>query len=128
MTIKRTLCGLLAAFFLASCGATADKHDTTMRPTQAMLDLMQIEADQRQAMIEWQQAMQKIEAERVEYEAALEAALVARRATGDEPLAARHHPRLLTTVQQPPHAPGVPAGPVGIKRDAAGPGHGHEAR
>ena len=83
MTIKRTLCGLLAAFFLASCGATADKHDTTMRPTQAMLDLMQIEADQRQAMIEWQQAMQKIEAERQEYEAALEAGMLARRATGD---------------------------------------------
>ena len=81
--IKRTLCGLLAAFLLASCGSTADKHDTTMRPTQAMLDLMQIEADQRQATIEWQQAMQKIEAERQEYEAALEAAMVARRASGD---------------------------------------------
>ena len=83
MTIKRTLCGLLAAFLLASCGSTADKHDAAIRPTQAMLDLMQIEADQRQAMIEWQQTMQKIEAERVEYEATLEAALVARRATGD---------------------------------------------
>ena len=82
-TIKRTLCGLLAAFLLASCGATADKHDTAMRPTQAMLDLMQIEADQRRAMIEWQQSVQKIEAETKEYEAALEAALVARRATGD---------------------------------------------
>ena len=44
---------------------------------------MQIEADQRRAAIEWQQAMQRIEAERMEYEAALDAALVARRATGD---------------------------------------------
>ena len=83
MTIKRTLCGLLTAFLLASCGATADKHDTTMRPTQAMLDLMQIEADQRRSMIEWQQTKLRIEAETKEYEAALEAALVARRATGD---------------------------------------------
>ena len=83
MTIKRTLCGLLAAFFLASCGSTADRHDESVQPSQAVLDLMQIEADQRRATIEWQQAMQKIEAERVEYEAALEAALVARRAGGD---------------------------------------------
>ena len=81
--IKRTLCGLLAAFLLASCGSTADRHDEASKPSQAMIDLMQIEADQRRATIEWQQAMQKIEAERVEYEAALEAALVARRAGGD---------------------------------------------
>ena len=27
MNIKRTLCGLLAAFLLASCGSTADRHD-----------------------------------------------------------------------------------------------------
>ena len=83
MTIKRTLCGLLAAFFLASCGSTADRHDEASKPSQAILDLMQIEADQRRAAIEWQQAMQRIEAERMEYEAALDAALVARRATGD---------------------------------------------
>ena len=82
-TIKRTLCGLLASFLLASCGSTADRHDEASKPSQAVLDLMQIEADQRRAKIEWQQAMQKIEAERVEYEAALEAAMVARRATGD---------------------------------------------
>ena len=44
---------------------------------------MQIEADQRRATIEWQQAMQRIEAERMEYEAALDAAMVARRAGGD---------------------------------------------
>ena len=81
--IKRTICGLLAAFFLASCGSTADRHDEASKPSQAVLDLMQIEADQRRAKIEWLQAMQKIEAERVEYEAALEAAMVARRATGD---------------------------------------------
>ena len=83
MTIKRTLCGLLAAFFLASCGSTADRHDEASKPSQAMLDLMQIEADQRRATIEWQQAMQRIEAERMEYEAALDAAMVARRAGGD---------------------------------------------
>ena len=83
MTIKRTLCGLLAAFFLASCGSTADRHDEASKPSQAVLDLMQIEADQRRAAIEWQQAMQRIEAETKEYEAALEAALVARRAGGD---------------------------------------------
>ena len=83
MTIKRTLCGLLAAFFLASCGSTADRHDEAAKPSQSVLDLMQIEADQRRATIEWQQAMQRIEAERVEYEAALEAAMVARRASGD---------------------------------------------
>ena len=83
MTIKRTLCGLLAAFLLASCGSTADRHDEASKPSQAILDLMQIEADQRRAAIEWQQAMQRIEAERMEYEAALDAALVARRATGD---------------------------------------------
>ena len=83
MTIKRTLCGLLAAFLLASCGSTADRHDEASKPSQSMLDLMQIEADQRRATIEWQQAMQRIEAERMEYEAALDAALVARRATGD---------------------------------------------
>ena len=83
MTIKRTLCGLLAAFLLGSCGTTADRHDVTLQPSQAALDLLQIEADQRKAMIEWQQAVQRIEAERVEYEAALEAALLARRATGD---------------------------------------------
>ena len=73
----------MAAFLLASCGSTADRHDEEVQPPQAVLDLIQIEADQRRATIEWQQAMQKIEAERVEYEAALEAALVARRATGD---------------------------------------------
>ena len=83
MTIKNTLCGLLAAFLLASCGSTADRHDEASKPSQAILDLMQIEADQRRAAIEWQQAMQLIEAERMEYEAALDAALVARRATGD---------------------------------------------
>ena len=83
MTIKNTLCGLLAAFLLASCGSTADRHDEASKPSQSMLDLMQIEADQRRATIEWQQAMQRIEAERMEYEAALDAALVARRATGD---------------------------------------------
>ncbi len=83
MTIKNTLCGLLAAFLLASCGSTADRHDEASKPSQAILDLMQIEADQRRAAIEWQQAMQRIEAERMEYEAALDAALVARRATGD---------------------------------------------
>ena len=83
MTIKRTLCGLLAAFLLASCGSTADRHDEASKPSQSMLDLMQIEADQRRATIEWQQAMQRIEAERMEYEAALDAAMVARRAGGD---------------------------------------------
>ena len=83
MTIKRTLCGLLAAFLLASCGSTANRHDEASKPSQAVLDMMQIEADQRRATIEWQQAMQRIEAETKEYEAALEAALVARRATGD---------------------------------------------
>ena len=83
MTIKRTLCGLLAAFLLASCGSTADRHDEASKPSQAILDLMQIEADQRRATIEWQQAMQRIEAERMEYEAALDAAMVARRAGGD---------------------------------------------
>ena len=83
MTIKNTLCGLLAAFLLAACGSTADRHDEASKPSQAILDLMQIEADQRRAAIEWQQAMQRIEAERMEYEAALDAALVARRATGD---------------------------------------------
>ncbi len=83
MTIKRTLRGLLAAFLLASCGSTADRHDEASKPSQSMLDLMQIEADQRRATIEWQQAMQRIEAERMEYEAALDAAMVARRAGGD---------------------------------------------
>ena len=83
MTIKRTLCGLLVAFLLGSCGTTADRHDATLQPSQSALDSLQIEADERQAMIEWQQAVQRIEAERVEYEATLEAALVARRATGD---------------------------------------------
>ena len=83
MTIKHTLCGLLAAFLLASCGSTADRHDEASKPSQAILDLMQIEADQRRATIEWQQAMQRIEAERMEYEAALDAAMVARRAGGD---------------------------------------------
>ena len=83
MTIKNTLCGLLAAFLLASCGSTADRHDEASKPSQAILDLMQIKADQRRAAIEWHQAMQRIEAERMEYEAALDAALVARRATGD---------------------------------------------
>ena len=83
MTIKRTLCGLLAAFLLASCGSTADRHDEASKPSQAVLDMMQIEADQRRATIEWQQTMQRIEADRQEYEAALEAAMVARRASGD---------------------------------------------
>ena len=81
--IKRTLCGLLAAFLLASCGSTADRHDEASNPSQAVLDLMQIEADQRRAKIEWHQTKLSIEAETKEYEAALEAALVARRATGD---------------------------------------------
>ena len=83
MTIKRTLCGLLAAFLLASCGSTANRHDEASKPSQAVLDLMQIEADQRRAIIEWQQAMQRIEDDRQEYEAALEAAMVARRTGGD---------------------------------------------
>ena len=83
MTIKNTLCGLLAAFLLASCGSTADRHDEASKPSQAILDLMQIEADQRRAAIEWQQAMQRIEAETKEYEAALEAGMLARRAGGD---------------------------------------------
>ena len=83
MTIKRTLCGLLAAFLLASCGSTADRHDESAKPSQAVLDLMQIEADQRQATIEWQQTMQRINAETQEYETALEAGMVARRAGGD---------------------------------------------
>ena len=83
MTIKRTLCGLLAAFLLASCGSTADRHDEASKPSQAVLDLMQIEADQRRATIEWHKEMQRIEAETKEYEAALEAGMLARRATGD---------------------------------------------
>ncbi len=83
MNIKRTLCGLLAAFLLASCGSTANRHDEASKPSQAVLDLMQIEADQRRAIIEWQQAMQRIEDDRQEYEAALEAAMVARRTGGD---------------------------------------------
>ena len=83
MTIKNTLCGLLAAFLLASCGSTADRHDEASKPSQAMLDLMQIEADQRRSMIEWQQTKLRIEAETKEYEAALEAGMLARRATGD---------------------------------------------
>ena len=83
MNIKRTLCGLLAAFLLASCGSTADRHDEASKPSQAVLDLMQIEADQRRATIEWHQTKLRIEAETKEYEDALEAALVARRATGD---------------------------------------------
>lgn len=83
MAIKRTLCGLLAAFLLGSCGTTADRHDVTLQPSQAALDLLQIEADQCRAMIEWQREVQRIEAETKEYEAALEAALLARRATGD---------------------------------------------
>ena len=81
--IKRTLCGLLAAFLLASCGSTADRHDEASRPSQAMLDIMQIEADQRRSMIEWQQTKLRIEAETKEYEAALEAGMLARRAGGD---------------------------------------------
>ena len=83
MTIKRTLCGLLAAFLLASCGSTADRHDESVQPSQAVLDLMQIEADQRRATIEWHQTKQRIEAETKEYEAALEAGMLARRAGGD---------------------------------------------
>ncbi len=83
MNIKRTLCGLLAAFLLASCGSTANRHDEASKPSQAVLDLMQIEADQRRAIIEWQQAMQRIEEDRQEYEAAREAAMVARRTGGD---------------------------------------------
>ena len=83
MTIKRTRRGLLAAFLLASCGSTADRHDEASKPSQAVLDMMQIEADQRRATIEWQQAMQRIEDDRQEYEAALEAAMVARRTGGD---------------------------------------------
>ena len=81
--LKQTLCGLLAAFLLASCGSTADRHDEASKPSQAMLDLMQIEADQRRSMIEWQQTKLRIEAETKEYEAALEAGMLARRATGD---------------------------------------------
>ena len=82
--LKRTLCALLAAFLLGSCGTTADRHDVTLQqPSQAALDLLQIEADQRKAMIEWHQTKLRIEAETKEYEDALEAALVARRATGD---------------------------------------------
>ena len=81
--LKQTLCGLLAAFLLASCGSTADRHDEAVQPSQAMLDLMQIEADQRRSMIEWQQTKLRIEAETKEYEAALEAGMLARRATGD---------------------------------------------
>ena len=81
--LKQTLCGLLAAFLLASCGSTADRHDEASKPSQAMLDLMQIEADQRRAMIEWHQTKLRIEAETKEYEAALEAGMLARRATGD---------------------------------------------
>ena len=82
--LKRTLCGLLAAFLLGSCGTTADRHDVTLQqPSQAALDLLQIENNEYRARIEYDAAVKRIEAERVEYEAALEAALVARRATGD---------------------------------------------
>ena len=82
--LKRTLCGLLAAFLLGSCGTTADRHDATLHPpSQAALDLLQIENDEYRARVEYDAAVKRIEAERVEYEAALEAALVARRATGD---------------------------------------------
>ena len=82
--LKRTLCGLLAAFLLGSCGTTADRHDAALQqPSQAALDLLQIENDEYRARIEYDAAVKRIEAERVEYEAALEAALVARRVTGD---------------------------------------------
>ena len=80
---KQTLCGLLVAFLLASCGSTADRHDESVQPSQAVVDLMQIEADQRRATIEWHQTKLRIEAETQEYEAAIEAGMVARRATGD---------------------------------------------
>lgn len=86
--LKRTLCGLMVAFLLGSCGTTTDRHDAALQPpSQAALDLLQIEADECQAMIEWQQAVQRINAETNKYEAALEAAMVAamvaRRETGD---------------------------------------------
>ena len=81
--IRKCTAAITAAFLLSAM-STIDRHDATLQqPSQAALDLLQIENDEYRARIEYDAAVKRIEAERVEYEAALEAAMVARRATGD---------------------------------------------
>lgn len=73
----------IAVFSLPIAAATYDRHDQHLQVPQVVADLAEIEAQERQALEEWHKSMQRIEAERVEYEAALEAALLARREAGD---------------------------------------------
>lgn len=47
MTIKRTLCGLLAAFLLGSCGSTADRHDEHLNAAVAVQYQNKAEASQQ---------------------------------------------------------------------------------
>ena len=69
--IRKCTAAVTAAFLLSAM-STIDRHDAH-----------QLEQQQRLDLIEWQEAMQRINAEQDEYDAAIEAAMLARNATGD---------------------------------------------
>ena len=81
----------LAAIAICSVAITAACNNTTPAPQStvqaafqaAPVDILQPEIQRRQELIEWAQAMERINAEQAEYDAAQEAAMLARNATGD---------------------------------------------
>ena len=81
----------LAAIAICSVAITAACNTTTPAPqptVQAALeaapvDILEPEIQRRQELIEWAQAIEEINAEQAEYDAAQEAAMLARNATGD---------------------------------------------
>ena len=77
---------------LAVCATAISACNTTNEPEQkplqaaisdAPVDYLQPEIQRRNDLIEWSNSMQKIAAEQAEYDAAQEAAMLARNATGD---------------------------------------------
>ena len=77
---------------LAVCATAISACNTTNEPDQkplqaaisdAPVDYLQPEIQRRNDLIEWSNSMQKIAAEQAEYDAAQEAAMLARNATGD---------------------------------------------
>lgn len=81
----------LAAIAICTAAITAACNTTSPPPQPAVqaafkatpVDILQPEIQRRNDLIEWAQAMEKINTEQAEYDAAQEAAMLARNATGD---------------------------------------------
>lgn len=81
--LRNAAMALTVIMVTGAIGATIDRYDDFKKTEQAVVDILAIEAQERKALQDWHESMMKIQAETKEYEAALEAALLVRRATGD---------------------------------------------